>query len=163
MQTFLLTYNPDSEEWRDQEGKNCLRKEVDDAQKGRIVRWNCAKDVKKGNRGFLLWLGDPNVAGIFGIAEAVCDAIPDNGKGHKRRHFACWKVARIVHPKEDDPIIPIGELENRFSTKEWPSQKWHPQKSDARTLVPESVADTLVDEILTRPSAQQEDAEKFRW
>ena len=148
MQSYLLTYNPDSPEWVDQEGKNRLLREIEDVNKGRPIRWNCAKKVVRGDRGLLLRLGipqknNPDVRGIFGLAEAISDAVPDNGKGQKRRHFACWKVSRIVNPEKVGPIIPIRNLDARFENMDW-----HPQKIDGRTFVPEHIADKLAAEIL---------------
>ena len=155
MQSFLLPYNPDSGQWSHQEGDNRLRDEIEKERKGEPVRWNCAKAVVQGDRGLLLWLGaskrdGPEARGIFGYAEAVSDA--RRGKGeNENRWFACWKLKRIVNPEKEGAIIPIGELDmdGRYSVAK-PKKFWHPQKTDGRTLVPQSTANTVVDEIERR-------------
>ena len=137
MQTFMLTYNPDSHHWP-KERSNRLRDEIAKAPQGEPVRWNCPQSTVKGDRGLLLRQGD--VQGIFGLAKATCDAFPDPD-GKKGRYYANWHLDHIADPEQGGPIIPIQELERRF-----PNVHWHPRQSG--TSVPESVMDELTREIL---------------
>ena len=142
--TFLLTYKPKS---RAKEQKNRFRNEMAAACKGppvaqwncaqawdgiplnvgigrAVTRWNCAKDVKIGDRGLLLWQGD-KVEGIFGLVKAVTNAkdlnkealANSNGSRHKPWWCALWQLdlRHCVQPEDEGgPLIPIGELREKY-------------------------------------------------
>ena len=143
MQTYLLTYNPDSASWP-AERKNRLGNEIEEAQKKqpKPVRWNCAKAVAEGDRALLHRQGNKAFGGIFGVMEASGRAFPDP-EGKLGRYYAKWTRKHIVNPDKVGPIIPTEELKRRF-----PQVNWDTRKSGIR--VDESIADTLESEILAR-------------
>ena len=163
---FLLPYNPDSKyskNWA-REKANRFRKEMDAARKGeRVVDWNCARawegepmnvgeglavaryncpqGVGRESRGLLLWQGNPDANGIFGLVEAATGAQQVGGVW-----YALWKLdlQHFVHPEDEEggPIIPIGELRKKLG--------WHP-RYNPRTpfqIRRAAVADALVSDML---------------
>ena len=168
--TFLLTYNPDSKKWTG-EKKNRFRNEMAAANKGErvddpknsdrawggtpinvgegeaVTRWNCTRSVEAGDRGLLLWQGNPEADGIFGLVEAVTKA--QERKDGSRGYNALWKLdlRHCVQPEDEGgAIVSIGELKNLFPKDPW-GQHWTPHQSGIKVGEP---ADKLVDLVLVR-------------